>query len=161
MGPDATYQCNGRFIALCNKHDGRWRVRKHATGGYNCAGMVWSSRRSVLPRPSDWRLILSEDGYRPLVNGEPSEVGDIVVYVKKNDTEILHVARVCEMESLTVSGLGERSPNRIPRALSKWDGTSGECIHAINDVHLNGGEPFDPVIFTDRPSQGAEGASNG
>ena len=63
--------------------------------GYNCAGLVWNSRRSVLPSPDDWWRILEDDGYRPLGRDEEIKIGDIVVYVKGG--QILHVAKICEL----------------------------------------------------------------
>jgi hypothetical protein len=49
------------------------------------------------------------------------------------------------------------SGTKIARALSKWDATCGESIHAITDVFLNGGEEFDVCIFTDRPLESEMG----
>jgi hypothetical protein len=153
VGAEATYQCQQRFAILCRYHGRNWSIRKSATGGYNCAGLLWSSRRAALPDPQQWWLIIREDGYRELSGGEAPQVGDIALYLKKGDEnkEILHVARICEVRQIATDRFGSESGRPIPRALSKWDLTSGECIHALPDVFLNGGEPFQTRIFTDRP----------
>lgn len=150
VGPRASVQCHNFFGLLCRKHGANWKPRKPATGGYNCAGMVWASRRACLPSWQSWKTIVDEDGYRQIGDGEQLHVGDIVVYVRKADEEWVHVARVCELLRLSF-GEGEGSP--IPRVLSKWSPTLGESIHALSDVFLNG-EPFEAfqaLIFTDRP----------
>ena len=99
-GPEATYYCQRRFEVLIETHGKSWRQRKEATGGYNCAGLVWASRRVVLPSPGDWKKILLEDGYRKLDGKEDAAVGDVVVYRQQDNHEILHVARVCEIRKL-------------------------------------------------------------
>jgi hypothetical protein len=125
-----------------------WKMRKHAVGGYNCAGMVWASRRTALTHPEDWQMILDDDGYRRLLSGELVEIGDIVVYRRRSAPEILHVAKVCRVDTLTT---GSQPHGRVVRALSKWDQKCGEDIHAIEDVFLEGGEPFNVEFWTDRP----------
>jgi len=139
--------------ALLRDHP-QWVNRKGATGSYNCAGMVWASRRTSLTHPEDWERILHEDGYRPLAAQSGAEIGDVVVYRSTEDREILHVARVCQKDALIVGG------NPIIRALSKWDQRSGEDIHALDDVHLNGGAPFAVEIWTDRPEFEDERVAN-
>ena len=146
VGPSAGPVCHNHFNALRQRHP-HWEVRKEACGVYNCAGMVWASRRASLPNPDDWRLILSEDGYRPLRNGESVAIGDIAVYIRRGGTEILHVGRVCRLDRLQVYG---HSTQTHPRILSKLDLSSGEAIHAFDDVVLNGGEAFEVHILTDR-----------
>jgi len=127
-----------------------WRPRKPATGVYNCAGMVWASRRTALTNPQQWRVVLQEDNYRKLSKTERPELGDIVVYAKVGSGEILHVARVCEIRRFEGGGMEHARP--IIRAVSKWDAKFGEDIHAVSDVFLNGGEQFDVEYWTDRPS---------
>jgi hypothetical protein len=128
-----------------------WEERKPPAGGYNCAGMVWAIRRAALTEPDDWRRILVEDGYRPL-RREPPAIGDVVAYVKRGETEILHVARICRIERIVTPSGPEASREPILRALSKWDQTSSEAIHAVDDVPpLNGGEEFVVQLWTDRP----------
>ena len=76
-------------------------TRREPTGGYNCAGLVWATRRSALPEPSDWEQALEDDGYRKIETSEHPKVGDIVVYRHEVTQEILHVARLCQMDHLS------------------------------------------------------------
>ncbi len=148
ISPEVTVQ-SANFYAAKRKGRQSWIQRKPATGVYNCAGMVWASRRTTLPDPSDWRKILQEDKYRPVGGDELAHVGDIVVYIRKGHTEVLHVAIVFRIDKLD-----ERDPHSgvCIRALSKWDNQSGEDSHALDDVVLNGGEEYVREIWTDRPS---------
>jgi hypothetical protein len=139
--------------ALIGSHP-RWANRKGAVGTYNCAGMVWASRRTSLTHPEDWERVLHEDGYRRLPTQSEAEIGDVVVYRSTEDQEILHVARVCQRDALATGG------TPIFRALSKWDQKSGEDIHSLDDVHLNGGAPFAVEIWTDRPEFEDERVAN-
>ena len=147
LGGDATQFCRNRFELLQKTHGRNWMPRKPATGGYNCAGLVWASRRAVLDNPASWKTILEDDRYRRLVSNESAQVGDVVVYWNEGRSEIIHVARVCAQQFLHVGD------SRIPicKALSKWDPSLGESIHALSDVHLMDGEPFISEIYTDRP----------
>lgn len=122
-----------------------WLPRKPATGVYNCAGMVWASRRTCLSDPTDWRVILEDDEYSLVDQQEDLKVGDIAVYRKKDDKEILHVGRICDVERI------EHWPNYLVSVLSKWSAQHGEDIHLVDNVPpLNGGEPFDVEFWTDR-----------
>jgi hypothetical protein len=148
IGPEPSQQCLNNFEVLRKRHGMHWiEIRKPPSGGYNCAGMVWAVRRAHLPQPSDWQLVLDDDGYRRIGQNE-AKTGDIVVYVRNCDNEISHIGRICRMESLFSGSAEIGSPT--PRVLSKWDVTSGECIHAIGDVHLDGGETVTPIVYTDR-----------
>lgn len=135
-------------LAIRPKHK-KWIPRRDATGTYNCAGMVWASRRTCLTHPEDWELVLCEDGYRKVDNQNDVITGDIVVYRAKSDGEILHVARICEIRYLDAGDGGEKI--LIPLALSKWDQKCGEDIHNLDDVNLNGGTEYEREIWTDRP----------
>ncbi len=146
IAPEATVQSANLYAAKRRRHPG-WVQRKPAAGVYNCAGMVWASRRTTLPEPSDWRKVLREDNYRP-VKGERPCVGDIVVYIREGHTEILHVAVVFSVDRLDASDPHSRV---AIRALSKWDNQSGEDSHALDDLVLNGGEEYVWEIWTDRP----------
>lgn len=107
----------------------RWVARRPPTGGYNCAGHVWASRRTTLSDPEEWRLILKEDGYRQLANANDLVPDDIVVYVDRATGEVLHVCRVTEMQQ----GITPDS-ERIARVVSKWGSKGGEAIHFVYDV---------------------------
>jgi hypothetical protein len=126
----------------------RWIPRKGAVGVYNCAGMVWASRRTCLTEPNEWQTILNEDGYRRLNSHTDAALGDVVVY-RDRSGEILHVAKVCNIERMDARG--EPFGNPIVKALSKWDQRFGEDIHHLDDVNLVGGTEHVIEIWTDRP----------
>ncbi len=154
VSPPPDYQGIRFFEQLRRIHGKNWEPRKPATGGYNCTGMVWASRRTCLFDPDDWRIALDDDGYRRLHPGESPELDDLAVYVKQGDTEILHVGRICELRMWQLPGGANAAP--IVWVLSKWDPTSGESRHHLQDVFLNGGEMFDAQIWTDRPPDTAK-----
>ena len=133
--------------AILGKHPD-WIHRKDATGTYNCAGMVWASRRTCLYRPEDWEIILHDDGYRLVATTEDAHIGDVVVYRSTADREIIHVARVCGRERVAFRG----STIAILYALSKWDNKCGEDVHKVDDVNLSGGTAYAIEIWTDRPA---------
>jgi len=147
VAPEPTVQSANLYAAKRKQHPG-WAQRKPAAGVYNCAGMVWASRRTTLPEPSDWRRVLQEDNYRQVRRGELPHVGDLVVYVRKGYTEILHVAVVFSVDRF----IGHDPSGGVAiRVLSKWDNQSGEDSHALDDLVLNGGEEYVSEIWTDRP----------
>lgn len=150
ISPTPSFQQISFYSGLRAMHGQRWEERKPATGGYNCAGLVWASRRTCLYRPKDWRTVLVEDEYRK--TEEPDvQVGDIAVYVRRSDLmtgqepEILHVGRICFFRPHSVL-------SRTPWVISKWDPFYGEDIHEAYDCpQLCGGEPFTLEFWTDRP----------
>jgi hypothetical protein len=136
-----------------------WEVRKPATGGYNCAGHVFATRRTAIfegkegePFEAHVRLILTWDGYRLTEQPLP---GDVVLYwMDRQRTELLHVAVVCEVRRLH-GGIGAGAPH----VLSKWDGGSGECLHHVRHVpSATFGEDFDVQYWTDRPTATGAGS---
>jgi hypothetical protein len=135
IAPPPSFQAANFYAAKRKQHPG-WMQRKPATGTYNCAGMVWASRRTTLPEPSDWRKVLQDDGYRKLQRWERACFGDVVVYSRKEYTEILHVALV-----FSITRINESDPESsvVIRALSKWDNQSGEDIHALDDLGVRSG----------------------
>lgn len=152
IAPPSDFQATRFYELLRVTYGKNWLPRKAACGGYNCAGLVWASRRTALPDPADWARILLDDGYRTLAHEEIPRIGDVALYVKPETREVIHVARVCGSKSLEDPGgrpLGGTRP--IPWGLSKWDAKSGEDCHAVRDVYLNGGEEFEVEYWTDRP----------
>jgi len=111
---------------LLDKFGRNWKQRKPATGGYNCAGHVWASRRTAILEPEAWRLILMDDGYRRLPDSEEPSPGDLVLYVDRRDNGFLHVGEILELR--------ESIGRRAPWVLSKWNSTSGEVMHYVHDV---------------------------
>lgn len=149
ISPPADFQAHQFYRSLVGRYGANWVERKGPSGGYNCAGMVWASRRTCLWQPSDWRAVLRDDAYRRLSDGESPKVGDVAVYVSKAVGEIIHVAVVSEIRRLSLGAAESGAP--IPWLLSKWDNQSGESFHHPVDVHLNGGEEFELEYWTDRP----------
>src|ERR1035438_4083772 len=126
---------------LCGAPSTHRVVRRPPTGMYTCAGHVWASRRTGLYETSDYETILNEDGYRTLRENELPRPGDLVLYRLEGPDEILHVGEIVEMCSLVPGG----APS-IPRVLSKVDATSGEVLHAVENVPYDivGGAPGGP-----------------
>jgi hypothetical protein len=149
VSPPADFHAQQRQTSLVARMGIGWTERKGPTGGYNCAGMVWASRRTCLTEPDDWRIVLEEDGYRRLLQSEAPQVGDVAVYVSTVALEIMHVARVVELRRLTTGSSAAGAA--VPWLLSKWDNQLGESFHHPQHVHLNGGEPFELQFWTDRP----------
>ena len=129
LEPEPGFQQRRLYQRLLEKYGQRWQPRKPATGGYNCAGHVWASRRSGLFDPQDWRIILDDDGYRRLPEHEDPFPGDLVLYVDSGNEEILHVGEIIEMRP----GVTAQSRS-IPWVLSKLDAKSGEVMHYVHDV---------------------------
>jgi len=136
-----------RYRQLRQRHGKHWQQRKPACGIYNCAGFVWASRRTSILDEAAWELILNEDGYRSLNQEESPTIGDLVSY-RASSAGFLHVGMIVEVTVFTDLS----SPTT--KVLSKWNSTSGEDVHAPEDVgHLR---QFDQEIriefWTDRPA---------
>ena len=145
--PEPGYQQRQFYRALLDKYGRNWESRKPPTGGYNCAGHVWASRRTALLDPAEWRVILQEDGYRQLSNVEPKAPGDLVLYIETSTDEILHVARILRLRRGVVP-----SAQPIPWVLSKWDSKSGEVMHSAYDApYEKQGIPVRIEWWSDRP----------
>ncbi len=114
------------FRDMCQRC--RWEFRCDPEGTYNCAGLVWASRRTGISQTADWRRILADDGYRRLVETARLAPDDLVLYRDVDDNTYLHVARVVRLET----GVSPNSP-RIPIVLSKWGHDLGECFHQAYD----------------------------
>jgi hypothetical protein len=84
----ADYQ---RFVS---QHGAHWISRTPATGVYNCAGMVWATRRTAILDPRLWQRIIDDDGYEWLAKHELPMPGDIAAYLDIEANELLHVGRV-------------------------------------------------------------------
>lgn len=148
-GPDS--RSLNLFNKLLRDHP-RWRERKPACGGYNCAGHVWASRRTAIYGDDEgddelWKLVLREDGYRMLKADEEPRSGDLVIYYVPAFRLALHVGMVSNIEHLSLTGSPAAGP--IPWILSKWSDSYGEVLHHFKDVPWT----FDPDIsfWTDRP----------
>ena len=146
--PEPTLQQRRQYRGVLEQFGRNWVERKPATGGYNCAGQVWASRRTSLTAAEQWQLILEEDGYRRLGGTEKPLPGDLAVYVDDEDGEIIHVGRVIEIrEGLTP----DAAP--MPWVLSKWGPVGGEVMHYGHDVpyrHPQCGYALRTEYWTDR-----------
>lgn len=89
---------------------------------YNCHGLTFASRRTVIEDISVIGRILTEDDYI-LVDGKSVMPGDIIVYFHRDSGEIEHTGIVVEMGT---------APLFIHRICSKW-GAGPEMIHWAND----------------------------
>jgi hypothetical protein len=120
-----------KYERLFKQYGRYWVRRKPASGVYNCAGHVWASRRTAIFEESAWEMILQDDAYRKLPSGEQPMPGDLVIY-RDSNVGFLHVGMILELRS----GITQES-SRIPWVLSKWDSTSGEVLHHVQDVPFN------------------------
>lgn len=143
IDPDAKAVAN--YQRLLREHGVHWQPRKPATGVYNCAGMVWASRRTSILEPSAWQKIIDDDGYRWLPKDQLPMPGDIAAYVDLENEELLHVARVAYLAPGVIGG------SEIPMVVSKWNSTAGESIHRAFDVpYRKWGFNYDLCYLTDR-----------
>lgn len=133
-------------------------VRRRPAGAiYNCAGLIWASRRTAIYSASDYGRILDDDGYRTLVDAEQPELGDLAVYYLEGTDKIVHVGVVVKFgpplqRALVAAdvgvGVAAADANRVPYVLSK-DNAGDEIVH-----HM---ERYDPGlvctvrVWTDRP----------
>jgi len=103
---------------------------------YNCHGLTFAARRTLISSPSEVRRILNEDGYKEL-EWRMVCAGDIAIYV--NNT-ILN--GVIEHSGLVV---GRPSPvNGVyqePEVLSKW----GPCHEVVHPASYG---PYDNCVIT-------------
>lgn len=125
--------------SLIKRGHPRWIERTPDTGVYNCAGMVWASRRTSIF--TDFHDILGDDGYRRLRDGEDPKEGDLVIYA--NGKNHAHVGVILSLSRIVAAG---GAP--FPVVLSKWDSASGEFIHDVNDHPC---KDVQVEYWTDRP----------
>lgn len=160
--PESTEMAHKKFELLVNRAGVRWEVRKPPTAGYNCAGHVFACRRTGIYGGGEDGVpgfeelvaeILERDGYRRFTHhrGDPAHAGDVVLYWDSDKARrlLLHVGMVCEVRKMIadIATLGD------PYVLSKWDDSSGECLHHFRHVPFEDGD-FTVEFWTDRPSAG-------
>ena len=139
VGPPSVRWGDGLHFRDLAKEYG-WSVRCPPNGVYNCAGLVWASRRTCIHDTEAYELILKEDDYRLLPEGERPRIGDLIVYRRKDNREILHVGSVARVAGWAV------------KVLSKLGPTAGEAFHDVSDVpYERMGFPFWHEFYTDRP----------
>lgn len=110
----------------CAKHP-KWVRRKPPTGGYNCFGHVFASRRTSIYDPKWVDLILREDGYRKI--SEVEALPDDVVLYRQDDGEVCHAVRVVKADEPIL--IGSTVPHLL--VVSKWSDNGGESIHYLED----------------------------
>lgn len=142
-----------QFTALTRRF-ANWQVRKPPTGGYNCAGHVWASRRTGIFDDLDAQAlqILNDDGYRPLGGMADARPGDLALYWETVSprTNLHHVGIVFELRSpLLVTGGQKLAPH--PWVLSKFDAFAGEALHHFSEVFFYENAEFTVEFWTDRP----------
>ena len=120
-----------------------WNFRRDSYGLYNCAGMIWASRRTGISQHEDWLKILTDDGYRQTLY---PVVDDLILYRNSEDRSFLHVGRIVRIEA----GVSESSP-KIPIVLSKWGHDLGECVHFAHDHGIDNSYNVILEFWTDRP----------
>lgn len=98
------------------------------TAMYNCAGMVFASRRTCVKNMKDIDIILVDDGYRRVNDERDVDIGDVVVY---RNTKLVprHVGLVCEKTLI----LDLARPPFDIWVMSQW-GDDGEYRHRLKDV---------------------------
>ena len=131
-----------RIYALIRERFGRtWTNRKPVCGFYNCYGMVFASRRTIIEDDTQIDDILRDDGFRPERESEV-RCGDLVLYRERKDRTLLHVAVVMRRDPT----LGTMF------ALSKWNSFSGEDEHHIrHHCWLEDAYDIELEFWTDRP----------
>jgi len=129
------------FKDMCRQN--QWNFRRHAGGLYNCAGLIWASRRTGISQTEDWRRILADDGYRP--TSRP-QIDDLVLYRDVDDNTYLHVARIVSFKP----GLTPES-ELVPVVLSKWGHDLGECFHLAREHRMPGTYNVAEEFWTERP----------
>lgn len=96
---------------------------------YNCYGLVFANRRTVIPFPEDVQLLLDDDGYQRITERSKVSVGDVIVYRSNPDTEIKHAGIIVEVNPRPV---GQRIEFDF-MILSQW-GFDGEYFHRESQV---------------------------
>ena len=122
-----------------------WKFRRDSNGLYNCAGLVWASRRTGISQNEEWLKILADDGYRQ--TSHPI-LDDLVLYRDSDDRSFLHVGRIVGIEP----GVSELSP-KIPIVLSKWGHDLGECVHFAHDHGIDNNYNVSLEYWTDRTNE--------
>ncbi len=128
VAPPPAQQSLAREQVWLNKFRAKWIKRIGPCGIYNCAGLVWASRRTAIYDDPEWDKIYQDDEYRELNGSESPMPGDLAIY-SHSEVGYIHVGQVLSLEpGILPTG------RPIPRILSKWDDASGEYIHFPGDV---------------------------
>lgn len=147
IDPPPRYDQIQKYQRILEKHP-FWVRRLGPTGGYNCVGHVWANRRTGVYDDDQIQVIFDDDGFRAVnASLEKLHPGDLATYWERGlPKRFLHVGLIVELRE--VQGLQKT----VPWVLSKWDATSGEVLHALNDAEF--GLDFEVTFWTDRPPAG-------
>lgn len=145
IDPAPRYDQIQKYQRLLGRHP-FWVERLGPTGGYNCVGHVWASRRTGIYDEPQLRVIFDDDGYRKVDHpNEPIHPGDMATYWEPGPPKsFIHMGLIVELRQ--VQGLRMS----IPWVLSKLDATSGEVLHGLTDIEFPG-LGFEVTFWTDRP----------
>ena len=64
--PQPTQQTLAREQISIQQFGSNWEQRAGPRGVYNCAGLVWASRRTAIVDDEEWNKIYDHDNYREL-----------------------------------------------------------------------------------------------
>lgn len=136
-----TLQSDRVWEDLKSRHGQLWKERKGPTGGYNCFGHVWASRRTGIFDDTEVSKIIEDDEYRDVAMDRACP-GDLIIYQNADSGSFLHVARVLEIRD---TGF------KTPWVVSKFRDDLGEAFHAANvDPYRKLGIPVRIRCLTDR-----------
>jgi hypothetical protein len=159
VGTLSTPQTVNQFERFKKKHGNVIELRKEATSEYNCAGMVWASRRCILIDSKSWEQILIEDGFTE-IQEQSAELDDLVLYYWEDGDKLVHIGKVirfADSPATIATNSTDGAPSRTSiKVLSKIGCENGEVIHDLISPCL-GEEPTYVKFYTDRhvkqPSQ--------
>ncbi len=106
---------------------------RSSTSVYNCTGLVFASRRTWVD-PTYLDTIFADDEYYRVTKLSEIQIGDVVVYQRKGESDPCHVAIIAEIAPKVGTASWEI------KVMSKW-GADGEYIHLLEDVPEIYGEP--------------------
>ena len=125
--PPSPATAQADFLRLFATHPA-WRLRKLACGQYNCAGLVWATRRTAIYDTAAFWRILQDDGCRQTKDGEPALPGDLALYCEKGQAHhITHIGQVIWTDRADGIDFTQTW------FLSKPNDTFGEFIHPAMD----------------------------
>lgn len=136
---------------VVRQHRG-WEVRRPVCPTYNCAGMVWASRRTGIYQLPDYQLIRNDDGYRD-TSMVDLQAGDLAVYRSGLSGDINHVGVILQLRPTnpTELWLDKFHPRQdhVPYVLSKLGDSGDEVMHHYYDwPHV---EVHRVEFWTERP----------
>lgn len=139
--PEQSPATHMAYINLYKQRVPSARLRS-STAVYNCAGLVFASRRTWVFM-QEVPKILGEDGYHRLAGLPDVEIGDLVIYRETRGSSMTHIGIIIERRAHVPSAEWKIT------VMSKW-GAAGEYVHPLKDVPTAYGEPGE--FWTERRS---------